>query len=297
MTFDAHLDAALIEADYDARATVSGDRFDAIIAEYFRFSDQAAALYMEAEGVVYDPCGERLDILGDGGTGRPAVIFIHGGYWRALSRQHSRFMAPMLAAQGVATVVPDYTLAPQASLPEITRQMRAALAHVWHNADGLGIDRTRIFAVGSSAGGHLAACLASGGWQGGFDLPQQALAGCMPISGLFDLAPVARAAPQAWLNLNAQDIHDTSPLRHIPVQGCPMVVALAEKEAAGFARQCRAYADGWLAAGHPVDHMVIEGRNHFDVVLDLCSDQRDLSRALLQMIDASGVLEPRKEFS
>lgn len=288
MTFDVNLPTARIEVDYNARGTVSQDQFDAIISDYLRFSDQAAALFMEAEGVVYDPCGERLDVLGVGGSGRPAVMFIHGGYWRALSREHSRFMAPMLAAHGVATVVPDYALAPAATLAEITRQMRAALAHVWHNADALGIDRARIFAVGSSAGGHLAGCLASGGWHAGFDLPPQVLAGCVPVSGLFDLAPIARGAPQEWLNLTPEDVRALSPLRHIPAQGCPMVVALAEAEAAGFTRQSQAYADAWAGAGHPVEHMVVEDRNHFDVVLDLCSDRRALSRALLRMIEVSG---------
>lgn len=281
MTFDSDLGRAQIDMDYDARATVSEAEFDAIIADYLRYSDQAAELFMEREGIVYDPCGERMDLLGAGGTNRPAVIFIHGGYWRALSRQHSRFLAPMLAAHGIATLVPDYTLAPDATLPEIIRQMRAALAHAWHEAGVLGIDQSRICAVGSSAGGHLAACLAAGVWQREYDLPEQALAGCMPVSGLFDLAPIARSLPQGWLNLSGDDIQTTSPLRHIPQQGCPMVVALAETEADGFRRQSQAYADAWTAAGHPARHMVVGGRNHFDVVLDLCSDQSALSRALL----------------
>ncbi len=287
MSFDEHLTREQIDADYNARATVSETRFDEIIADYRRFSDQAAQLFMEREGVVYDPCGERLDVLGAGGKGRPAVIFIHGGYWRALSRTHSRFMAPMLAAHGVATVVPDYTLAPAATLAEITRQMRAALAYVWQNAGWLGIDRDRIFAVGSSAGGHLAACLAARGWQDAFGLPEAAVSGVMPISGLFDLAPIARGHPQDWLQLSPEDVAALSPLRHIPQKTCPAVVALAQNEGAGFARQSQAYADAWSKAGYPTEHLVIPDRNHFDVVLDLCSDQGALSLALLGLIGES----------
>ncbi|MCM2563147.1 alpha/beta hydrolase [Lutimaribacter sp. EGI FJ00015] len=288
MTLDATLDRAQIDEDYNARSTVSEAAFQDIIADYSRFSDQAAALFMEHAGVVYDPCGEKLDVLGAGGDGRPAVIFVHGGYWRALSRAHSRFMAPMLAARGVATVVPDYTLAPAVSLSEITRQVRAALAYVWHNAADLGIDRRRIFAVGSSAGGHLAACLAADGWQAAHDLPEQVLAGAMPISGLFELSPLARGHPQEWLNLTDAELDATSPMRHVPAVSCPMVVALAEHEAPGFVRQSQAYARAWSDAGHPVSHMVIPQRNHFDVILDLCSDQSALSAALLQMIGETG---------
>lgn len=287
MSFDAGLSVAQIDADYNARATVGQTEFDDIIADYLRYSEQSAALFMEREGEVYDPCGEKLDVLGGGGTARPAVMFIHGGYWRALSRAHSRFMAPMLAAHGVATLVPDYTLAPEATLPEIIRQMRAALAHAWHRADALGLDRDRIFVVGSSAGGHLAACLATGRWQGDFDLPRQPVAGCMPISGLFDLAPIARGHPQEWLNLSDADVDASSPLRHIAGGSCPTVVALAEHEAAGFVRQSAAYAKAASASGTACRHLVIPDRNHFDVVLDLCSDRSALSLALLSMISQS----------
>lgn len=56
-------------------------------------------------------------------------------------------MAGMLAAEGIATVVVDYRLAPEVSLAEITREVRAALAFVWRHGGEYGLDPDRI-AVG-----------------------------------------------------------------------------------------------------------------------------------------------------
>lgn len=266
-----------LDADYTARASCSEADFHRTIGDYARLSQAARALPGTREGIVYDGSGERFDLFGTApGDGRPCFVFIHGGYWRALSRGHSAFMAPMLAARGIACAVPDYTLAPAVGIAEIVRQCRALLAHLWHQAEVLGIDRGRIVVGGSSAGGHLAAAVASGGWQGAAGLPAQPLRGVMPVSGLFELAPLAAAHVQDWMRFTPDVIAACSPLRHLPAAPLPAVVALAEAETPGFHRQSAAYAQ---ALGVPV--LSVPGRNHFDVVLDWTDPDSALSQALL----------------
>lgn len=279
--FDAGLDRAALDRDYGAQATVGPDRFAAIMARYRAETEAARALMPPAEHVYDPPSGERLDLWGadPAAPPRPAVLFIHGGYWRMLGRGDSGFMAPMLAARGVATVVPDYTLAPAASLAEIVRQMRAALAWLWTRAPALGIDRRRIVVAGSSAGGHLAGALLAGGWQAAAGLPQGAVAGALPISGLYDLAPLARCFPQDWLSLSPADVAVLSPLRHLPPAPVPLHVVRAELEPAGFVRQSDAYA---TALGTRT--RVIAGRNHFDVILDLARPDSALSSLLFSLL-------------
>lgn len=276
---------ARLDADYTARACVSAAEFERIIGLYAERSQDAEALAGNHLGLRFDArSDERMDIFATvPGQLRPVVLFIHGGYWRALSRHHSAFMAPMLAEFGIATAVPDYTLAPDASLTEITRQMRAALAHLWHNGPALGIDRTRIVVAGSSAGGHLAAALVMPGWQTDFALPARAVWAALPVSGLFELAPLAASHIQDWMRFTDAEIAALSPLRHLPAPRVPMVVALAGTETAGFERQSTAYAQAVGAA-----QLRIEGRNHFDVILDLCSAQTALSGALLRLCGVVG---------
>lgn len=268
-----------LNADYRARDCVTDAAFARIIAAYADGTMRARAALAPATHAFDPASGERLDLYGTApGQRRPCVVFVHGGYWRALSRAESGFMAPMLAARGIACAVPDYTLAPAAPLREIVRQMRAAVAFLWHRADDLGIDRGRIVVTGSSAGGHLAAAVAAPGWQAAAGLPAQPLRGAMPVSGLYDLAPIAAAFPQDWLRLTAADAADLSPLRHLPV-GVAVTVALAARETAGFVRQSARYAAALGTA--PV---TIAGRNHFDVILDLTDPASALSRALIALV-------------
>lgn len=280
LRLEANLPRAQIDADYTARNCTTPENFARIIADYARLSKPALALAGTRLNLRFDPdSSEALDLFGAGGNS-PVLLFIHGGYWRALSKEHSAFMAPMLAAQGIATAVPDYTLAPAASLTEITRQIRMCFAYLWHNARSLGIDRERIVVAGSSAGGHLAAALAIPGWQTSFNLPENAVHACCPISGIFELAPLAASHVQDWMALSQDEIQSLSPLRH--VQGtAPNLVVVAEHEVSGFHRQSTAYA---TALGAPL--LTIPARNHFDVILDLTLQHTVLSHSLLGLFRA-----------
>jgi arylformamidase len=267
-----------LDADYTARACVGDAERDRIIGEYARLSQAAHALPEASRGLRYDAgSAEALDLFGTGpGQARPCFVFIHGGYWRALSKDASAFMAPMLAARGIACAVPDYTLAPAVGIAEIVRQMRAALAWLWHNAGELGIDRARIVVGGSSAGGHLTGTVLQPGWQAAAGLPDQPLAGALPVSGLFELAPLASCHVNEWMRFTPDEIAACSPIRHLPHRPIRCPVVMAEVETPAFHRHSEAYAQ---ALGAPL--LTIAGRNHFDVILDLTDPQSRLSRALL----------------
>lgn len=275
------LPRAQLDADYTARATVSEADFGRIMGLYQSLSAKAQQLPGAVLNRTFcEKTGLRIDVFGSAaGMLRPCIVFIHGGYWRALSRGQSAFMAPMLAARGIACAVPDYRLAPLASITDIISDCRRAIAWLWHNAADLGIDRGRILVTGSSAGGHLAAAVAQPGWQTGLALPDQPLAACMPVSGLFDLAPLSACHVQDWMHFSPEEL-TASPMRHPPkgLQGA-LVLAAGAGETAGFHRQSEAFS---RVTGWPVT--TIADRNHFDVILDLASPDTVLSRQLLGLL-------------
>ena len=280
---EATLPRDRLVADYTARLTVTDTEFARIIRDYKALTDVAQNSANICTEVEFCPTtGLKLDLYGSvPGELRPLVVFIHGGYWRALGREHSGFAAPMLAAQGIMLAAPDYRLAPGASITEIIGDCRRALAHLWHNAEMFGIDRTRIVVTGSSAGGHLAAAMVQPGWQAAHGLPEQPLHGCLPVSGLFELAPLASCHVQDWMRFTPEELAQ-SPMRNLP-RGVSGAVALAagKGEVAGFHRQSEAYAK---ATGWPL--MRIEQRNHFDVILDLARGDSALSQALIELTQA-----------
>jgi arylformamidase len=283
---EADLPRERIDADYNARASVSPAVFDAAMKAYRSESDVAYRHVASHLDIVYDEeSGQTLDLFGVTESVRPVFVFIHGGYWRALSKSDSAFMAGVLARHGIATAVVDYRLAPAVSLGEIVREVRAAVAFLWRSGGRYGIDRDRIVAGGSSAGGHLTGCLLAGGWHDRFAVPENVIKGALPISGIFHLAPIAKSFVQEWIKLDEASIQELSPAVHMPRSGCDIVVAYADSEPDGFKRQSVEYCRMWELAGYKGRLMEIPHRNHFDVLLDLCSESTPLTKALLDLFD------------
>ena len=282
---EANWPREVLDRDYSARASVTPQVFDAAMRDYRSRSVEMRGHAAHLD-VVYDgESGQTIDIYGTGPEPRPVFVFIHGGYWRMLSKHDSAFMAAMLARHGIATAVVDYRLAPEATLEEIVREVRAAIGFLWKNGDRYGIDPRRIHVGGSSAGGHLTGAVLAGGWHDEFGVPENVVKSALPISGLFHLAPIAKSFVQDWIKLDDATAERLSPAANIPISGCPIVVAYADGEPAGFKRQSSEYDRLWREAGFPSKLIEVAGRNHFDVLLDLASDDTVLSRALVELIN------------
>ncbi|MFH0920601.1 MAG: alpha/beta hydrolase [Fibrobacterota bacterium] len=91
----------------------------------------------------------------------PGVLMIHGGGWSAGNREQWHPLARKLADAGFVTASASYRLAPQHRFPAQIEDVRAAMAWLKGHMKAMGADPTRIGAVGSSAGGHLVALLAT----------------------------------------------------------------------------------------------------------------------------------------
>jgi pectinesterase len=91
----------------------------------------------------------------------PAIVCIHGGGWAKGTRQSMGKVARTLAYNGYVTATIDYRLSGVAGFPAQIEDCKAAVRWLKMNADRYGIDASRIGATGHSAGGHLAALLAT----------------------------------------------------------------------------------------------------------------------------------------
>jgi len=87
----------------------------------------------------------------------PVLIFIHGGNWNAGNKDTYGFFGRNFAKKSVVTVIPGYTLSPNASYDEMTKQIAEAVSWTKENIAEYGGDPSNIFLTGHSAGGHLAA--------------------------------------------------------------------------------------------------------------------------------------------
>ena len=87
---------------------------------------------------------------------RPAIVCIHGGGFRAGTRQGYDSLCLRLAQQGYVAVTVSYRLAPKYQFPAAIHDVKAAVRWLRANAQQYGIDPERIGVTGGSAGGHLA---------------------------------------------------------------------------------------------------------------------------------------------
>jgi len=91
----------------------------------------------------------------------PALYWIHGGgYVMGDIEQDDRLMRQMVKRIGCVAVSVDYRLAPEHPFPAPVEDCYAGLKWLFHHADELGVEPSRIAIGGASGGGGLAAGLA-----------------------------------------------------------------------------------------------------------------------------------------
>ncbi|MFT5172587.1 MAG: acetyl esterase/lipase [Gammaproteobacteria bacterium] len=128
----------------------------------FNNAVQIPSRIKKTDGLVFKQADGRelkLDIyrsaLDD--TPRPLVVVIHGGYWKAGSRQAHGQQAIEFVDMGYSVASIDYRLSGQAPFPAAVLDVRDAIRWLSENAREHAIDASQIILYGSSAGGHLAA--------------------------------------------------------------------------------------------------------------------------------------------
>jgi len=87
----------------------------------------------------------------------PVLVYFHGGGWVWSSVDTHDSAARSLAAGGdVATVSVDYALSPEAKFPQALEECAGVVRYLAREGAAWGLDPTRIFLGGDSAGGNLA---------------------------------------------------------------------------------------------------------------------------------------------
>ena len=211
------------------------------------------------ERLIYGP-GTRnwADLYRPEGAAKGLVVFVHGGYWLRFSPDDFSHLAAGALAAGYACALPAYTLAPEARISTMVREIVAALQMLADRVPG------PLYLTGHSAGGHLAARMACKGMLPG---PLAArVARVLPISPITDLAPMTLTGMQPALRLDAAEVATESPVYLPRREGMDVRLWVGGDERPAFLAQAGALAGAW---GCPLT--VEPGRHHFDVIEGLQS--------------------------
>ncbi|KMW60341.1 putative esterase [Candidatus Rhodobacter oscarellae] len=209
-----------------------------------------------------------LDVFRPEGACKGLVVFIHGGYWRKFDKSFWSHLAAGPLARGWAVAVPSYTLAPEARISEITREIVFAVTRAADLVEG------PLVITGHSAGGHLSARMACEGV-----LPEGVAARLrrvVPISPLSDLAPLMQTEMNVDLKIDAAEAKAESPAFLGRRLGVDCTVWVGAEERPAFLDQARWLAEAWGCA-----HRIAPGRHHFDVIEEMEEVESPLIEALI----------------
>lgn len=258
-----------LEAAYDTARTASRP-----VPEYLeRFAAASARARAELafRTVRYGAAEPEAVDLVAAGAGAPVVVFVHGGYWRRMTRADFAFVAPPLVRAGVSVALVGYPLAPAAGLDAIVGAVRRGTARAVEELGGA--SATRVTLAGHSVGAQLAAMTAA-------ELPVHGLAG---VSGLYDLAPLRRTTINREIAMDAATAARNAPVGHPPARAGALLLAVGGRESDAFHAQTARYADAWRGWGGTVATVEAARDDHFSIALALGDATSELARALVRL--------------
>jgi acetyl esterase/lipase len=154
---------------------------------------QPSAGTVAHQNIVFDATdGLSLDVYAPpNARNAPVVVFFYGGSWKSGKRQWYRWVGEALAAQGIVTVVPDYRQWPKVRLDGFMHDGAEAVRWAHDHAGEFGGDTGHVFVMGHSAGGHIAALLATDArWLGAVGMKPRDLSGFIGLAGPYDFLPL-----------------------------------------------------------------------------------------------------------
>ena len=218
-------------------------------------------------------------------AGRPLVIFIHGGYWRALDKSDHSFVVPPLIAAGAVVVNLNYDLCPTVSLDELSDQVVVGVRHCHADAATWGSDPGRMVLIGHSAGAHLAARVLNAP-PDAHGRPADLVAAVAAISGIYEPQVILRLPAvneEARITAGAAERNDC--LARAPAGMARLAVWAGAVEPEGWLDQSRRYTDIARAQGLKCSSFQLEGADHFTVLERSFETDSAGWRAILDLMD------------
>jgi acetyl esterase/lipase len=240
--------------------------------------------YVAATAPDFDAKRHLLDIYqptGKAAAARPVVLFIHGGNWNSGSKDNFLYKAVgrRLAKQGFVGVVISYRLSPQVLVTGQADDAARALAWTVAHIQEYGGDPARIVLMGHSAGGGLAALLATGSdtLLARHGLPPRAAHAVLlddpaGLDMLDYLTKMQYPGDEQYLgpfSTNPAVWRQASAIYHMRAGAPPYSIYIGGKTYPGIAYSGEKFRQRLTALGEAPKYTVLPGKHHIPMVLQL----------------------------
>ncbi|HQW81961.1 MAG TPA: alpha/beta hydrolase [Pseudomonadota bacterium] len=248
----------------------------------------ADAPLVESHSIVYDrEHALSVDIYRatDTPANAPLILFFYGGTWRYGERAWYRFVGESLADHGFVVMIPDYRTAPDVTFPSFVEDAARAAAFAQSNATRYGADPARMFLIGHSAGGHIAALLATDArWLAAVGMKPRNFRAFIGLAGPYDFLPI-------WSPRMKQVFPDetnrteTQPIHFVDGDEPPMLLLRGDQDIIVLPRHNEEMAALLKSVGVSVETRTYQGVGHAQIVTALARDRSDLAPTLQDVVD------------
>jgi acetyl esterase/lipase len=213
-----------------------------------------------------DPDRNKLDLyLPKGQKGFPTIVYIHGGGWTGGSRGSAGRLAETFVKSGIAMASVGYRLSPKVKHPVHIQDVAKAFAWVKANIAKHGGKPDQLYISGHSAGGHLAALLATNeSYLKAEKLSLADIKGAIPISGVYRVGSGGRMK-----NVFGEDEagwKDASPMNHITSTLPPFLILYADKDLGPIGKQSADMTEALKKAKVDAEGIEVKERNHGTII-------------------------------
>jgi acetyl esterase/lipase len=233
--------------------------------------------------VAYGPFPrQKLDVYApvNGQGNLPVVVFVHGGSWNSGSKEPYEFVGRALAARGFLTLVINYRLHDEKPFPSFVEDTALALDWATKRAGEFGGDRTRVFAMGHSAGAYnVALAVLNKHYLASLDNDGRAIKGVITLAGPFDFLPLDSRVTIATFG-NVKDLPATQPVNFARVDAPPFLILHGSADTTVFPRNAAALDMALREAGAQSTVKIYVGVNHADIMLVIAKPMRRRVRIL-----------------
>ncbi|MBJ7380076.1 MAG: alpha/beta hydrolase [Polynucleobacter sp.] len=230
---------------------MSVDKVDQI---YQSWAEDSKKVLQQIHGELNLPYGnesfQKIDYF-SAGTNTPLVIYVHGGYWQARSKNDFTFIVPTFLAAGISIALVGYRLAPSANMTQMVEDIHSSIdcLHTQFPA------HQTIWLLGWSAGAHLITMA--------LDNPN--VAGGTAVSGIYDLEPIRHIYVNELLGLDEKSAFDHSPLKLGFGQAKPLDLFVGGNELPEMLWQTDAYYSYRKSKHQPGSYSILPNTNHYSI--------------------------------
>lgn len=167
----------------------------------------------------------------------PAIISVHGGRWRGgHKRDGSTIKVEQWAGFGFFAMSIDYRLVGCSPVPACYQDLQCAIRFVHANAEKYRVDKSRIFLIGQSAGGHmvsLAATMGDGPFPktGGWETASNDVRAVISVAANYELTTLSWG--DIWTPAEGDPIAArklASPVNHVRKEMKPLLVLHSDND-------------------------------------------------------------------